>query len=182
MMDKELIKKLSIFDFDGTLIDTISPEEGKKIWKEKTGTDYPHKGWWGKRETLDIDIFENKPFDDIVADFNQAVGEPNTYTALCTGRIVPLKKEVHAILNKYGFVFDEVVLNGDKRFVKKGEANDTLAFKIRFLDDLVSRFPNLEELEFWDDRDKHNPTFVQWGKMQTFPVTINHVHQSENRG
>ena len=66
-MKLEQIRKVSIYDFDGTLIKTPEPELGKKIWKEKTGEDYPHKGWWGKRESLDIDIFEHEPFADIVS-------------------------------------------------------------------------------------------------------------------
>ena len=178
-MNNETITKVSVFDFDGTLIDTIGPEEGKKIWREKTGEDYPHKGWWGRRESLDIDIFENAPFDDIASDFRRESSDPATFVSLCTGRIVPLRNQVQAILNKHGFNFDEVVLAGQKPW-NKG-SNDTLAFKINYLSDLQNRFPNLEMIEFWDDRNHHMPTFIQWGKLQPIPVKINHVHQSENR-
>ena len=54
------IKKLICFDFDDTLCHTLKPEEGKVIWKEKFGTDWPHRGWWSKPETLDLDIFDTK--------------------------------------------------------------------------------------------------------------------------
>jgi len=40
------IKKLISFDFDDTLVHTTLPAEGKVIWKEKTGEDWPHRGWW----------------------------------------------------------------------------------------------------------------------------------------
>lgn len=40
-----MIKKLSFYDFDGCLVNSPEPEEGKRIYKEKTGDDYPHKGW-----------------------------------------------------------------------------------------------------------------------------------------
>jgi hypothetical protein len=170
------VKKVSVFDFDGTLIDTTMPDVGKEIWKKATGEEYPHKGWWGRRESLNIDIFENKPFDDIVSEFRKEVANPNTFVSLCTGRIIPLTNEVQAILDKYGFRFDEIALTGDKRW-NEG-ANNTLKFKINYLDDLKNRFPNMQEIEFWDDRNEHNPTFVQWGKLQEIPVKINHVHQS----
>ena len=38
-------KRLISFDFDDTLFHTPKPEEGEKIWKEKTGTDWPYSGW-----------------------------------------------------------------------------------------------------------------------------------------
>ena len=51
-------KKLISFDFDDTLVKTPLPEEGKIVWKEKTGTDWPHRGWWSKPESLDMEIFD----------------------------------------------------------------------------------------------------------------------------
>lgn len=178
-MRVEDVFKVSVFDFDGTLIDTALPGVGKQIWKDVKGTDYPHVGWWGRAESLDVDIFENKPFDDIVIDYKQAIGEPNTHVSLCTGRLVKLRKEVQAVLDKYEFKFDDVVLNGDSRF-NKGRG-DTLSYKLRYLGSLSKTFPNLKEIEFWDDRDEHMPTFKQWAKDRSIKVVINHVHQTENR-
>jgi len=172
------ITKVSVFDFDGTLIDTTMPEVGKPMWEKAKGEEWPHRGWWSRRESLDIDVFENAPFDDIVSDFRRESANANTFVSLCTGRIVPLRDQVQAILNKYGFVFDEVVLAGQKPWGKG--ASDTLKFKINYLDDLKNRFPNLEVIEFWDDRNEHNETFVQWGKLQEIPVQINHVHQDND--
>ena len=56
-----------------------------------------------------------------------------------------------------------------------------MAFKLRVLGDMIKQFPNLEELEFWDDRDEHMVTFRQWARQQKIKVTINHVHQQKNR-
>jgi pyruvate-formate lyase len=178
-MGIEEVYKVSVFDFDGTLIDTALPGEGKKIWKEKTGTEYPHAGWWGRKESLYVDVYDNAPFDDVVSDYRKAVSEPNTHVSLCTGRMVKLSNEVNAILNKYNFKFDDVVLNGDGRFSKG--SGDTVAFKIRYLASLQKTFPNLKEIEFWDDRDEHIPTFKQWGDQQRINVIVNHVHQADNR-
>jgi phosphoserine phosphatase len=35
------ITKLAVFDFDGTLVDTPLPENGRKEYKAKTGQDWP---------------------------------------------------------------------------------------------------------------------------------------------
>lgn len=178
-MNKEDIKKVSVFDMDGTFIDTELPGTGKKIWKDKTGVDYPHQGWWGKAESLDVDIFENKPFEDMVKEHTKEMADSSTYVSLCTGRLYKLRNEVQKILDKYDFKFDEVVLNGDPRY-RKGPG-DTVSFKLRYLADLNKRFPNLEEIEFWDDRDEHMSTFKQWAKEQSIKVTINHVHSENSR-
>tara|TARA_R110000796_G_scaffold1673_2_gene6924 strand:+ start:5169 stop:5696 length:528 start_codon:yes stop_codon:yes gene_type:complete len=173
-MDINKITKVSVFDFDGTLIDTPMPNPGKEIWKEKTGEDYPHVGWWSKPETLSLDVFDQEPFDDIASLYRTEKANPNTFVCLATGRIIPLTDQVHAILNHHGFNFDEVVLAGDKRWQSKG--GNTLSFKLAYFADLKGRFPNLEMIEIWDDRDEHHATFVQWGRLQhPLNVVINHV-------
>lgn len=170
----EEIKKVVVIDFDGTLINTTMPEIGKDIWKRVKGEDFPHRGWWSKRESLDIDLFDNDVFSDILAVFNKAKSEANTFVALCTGRVTPLTKEVNAILAKHNLVFDDVVLTGDKRF--NNGASDTLSFKMNYLNSLKKQFPNLECVEFYDDRRHHYDTFVKWGESQPFVVKIHLVH------
>ena len=64
-LDKSKITKIEIYDFDGTLVDTQLPDTGKPIWKEKTGEDWPYKGWWGRVESLDMDVFEQKPVPSV---------------------------------------------------------------------------------------------------------------------
>jgi len=175
-MNVNEITKVSVFDFDGTLIDTAMPDEGKRIWKEKTGEDYPHKGWWSKRESLDLNVFPNDAFPDMASEFRKAKSEPNTFVALCTGRITPLTSQVKAVLNKHGFQFDDVVLTGDNRF--NAGANNTLRFKINYLNSLQKQFPNLKEIEFWDDRDEHHDTFIAWSRLQSITVHIHHIKRT----
>ena len=43
---KGKVTKLTFFDFDGTLADSPTPENGKQKYKEVTGNEYPHQGWW----------------------------------------------------------------------------------------------------------------------------------------
>ena len=38
--DLSNIERIAFFDFDGTLVNSPEPEEGKIIYKQKTGKDY----------------------------------------------------------------------------------------------------------------------------------------------
>lgn len=183
-MNKNEITKVSVFDFDGTLIDTTMPEIGKEMWKKNTGEDFPHKGWWSKRESLDINIYPNEVFDDILDSFNKAKAEENTFVVLLTGRITPLRKQIDTILAKHDLVFDDVVLTGDKRFNKVDgvSAVDTLAFKTNYLNSLGGQFSNLKQIDFWDDRDHHQESFNKWAKAQAIEVNIHHVKRDGDSG
>ena len=86
--------KLSIMDFDGTLINTPLPEEGKVTYKNKTGKDWPHVGWWSKAESLDMNIFNIKSIPDVVTDYNVEKSNPNNIVVMLTGRLLKLQKEV----------------------------------------------------------------------------------------
>lgn len=174
------IKKVAIIDMDGTLVNTIGPDEGRLIWKEKTGEDFPHRGWWSKRETLDIDVFDNHLYEDILDEYKRVKAEVGTFVILCTGRITPLLKQVHAILDKHKLEFDDVILNGDIRFRDIGGKNDTLPYKVRVLSSMEERFPNLEEIEFWDDRKGHEQTFREWFDKQKIKTTYHLVERIGN--
>jgi len=169
------IKKIVVFDFDGTLINTMEPNQGKKIWKEKTGTNYPHKGWWGRKEALDLEIFDNNIYSDMLKEYIKFRNMPNTFIALCTGRLIYLKNQVNAILEKHNIIFDEIVLNGDKRYTIKGDKNDTLIFKLRFFNDLLNKFENATEMILFDDREKHKKTFEEWSKKQKIRIIYNFI-------
>jgi phosphoserine phosphatase len=41
------MKRLAVFDFDGTLMNSPMPETGKQEWSEKMGKPFPFRGWWG---------------------------------------------------------------------------------------------------------------------------------------
>ena len=61
------MKRLIIFDLDGTLMNTPSPEEGKPLWEKHYGEKYPHIGWWGRKESLDTNVFNIKPIPSVLS-------------------------------------------------------------------------------------------------------------------
>ncbi len=154
--------KLVSFDFDDTLCHTPLPEVGKEIWLEKTGTEWPHRGWWSKRESLDLDVFDIPINEWVYEKYLNAASDDSTYLVMVTGRVEPLRKEVELVLNHHNLSFDEVYLNF---------GGDTFSFKTRLFENLIKRV-NPDEFIMYDDRQEHLPRFEEWAKTQPCKVTV----------
>ena len=150
----EKITKLAIFDFDGTLVNTPLPDKGRIEYEKKTGQPWPHKGWWGQPDSLDTKVFDMPVIDSVISDYKTEKTNPNTLTILLTGRIKKLSTYVEKVLKEKGLSFDEYHYNN---------GGSTDAFKVKILDDLIRKYPDVE-VEMWEDRLEHVPIFEQWGK------------------
>lgn len=165
---KNEITRLVCFDFDGTLVDTGMPETHKPIWKEKTGFIFPAKtfedslkfktnnirGWWGRKESLDLDVFE---FDvkSIVTDSHAlAVDKEDTMVIMLTGRRKKLSSEVKKILDSHNLHFDEYRFN---------YGSDTFSNKIEQLEEILNNNETIMDVELWDDRKPDFIRFNEWG-------------------
>ena len=133
------MKKLAIYDFDGTLMDTPSPETGKEQWSQAKGMPYPHVGWWGRAESLDNEIFDIKPFPNILSQMKKDVVNPNAYVVILTSRREKLRPQVEKILADNGIVVDDVLL-------KRG--NETKGDVIL---SYLRSFPDLQKIDVYDD-------------------------------
>ena len=178
-MDKKVIKKvlresvgdkitrLAVFDFDGTLLDTPLPtDENKEIYKEKTGEDWPSKGWWSRPETLNQDIFDIPVIKDVISDYKKEKATPNTMVIMLTGRIQKLSSYVEAVLASKGLKFDGYFYN---------TGGSTLDNKIHTMETLLKKYPTIKEIHCWDDRMEHIPHFQACGdnlKGVDFEITI----------
>lgn len=150
--NKEVFRKLVIMDFDGTLIDTQTPEEGKGIWKEKTGNDWPHKGWWGRKESLDMDVFEHPPIPRVKAEYDKDSGKEENLMVMLTGRRRKLSAEVEKIIHANDMCFHKYLYN---------YGSDTLSNKIEQVGKLLDEFEGIEFVAMFEDRDEHIPHFKQ---------------------
>lgn len=115
--DKPLVKegvseerRVVFYDFDKTLFITTEPEEGKRIYQEKTGEVYPHVGWWGRKESLDFDMFDIRPNPKVYAQYQKDRRDYNTYVVLLTNRQQKLLPYIQPILDKYNISFDDYLL------------------------------------------------------------------------
>lgn len=142
-------QELHVYDFDGTLIDTPRPEDGKPFWEAVTGEQWPHKHWWPASETLDMDVFDIRPNEHVIAEFEQSNTSQNVTTLIMTGRPKKLRREVSAILTKYDIVPDELILS---------DGLETLTFKLQVIKEWIRRIP-LTRIIFWDDRQPHLDAF-----------------------
>lgn len=160
-----MIKKLYCFDFDGTLCHTPEPKTGKLRWKEKTGTDWGHRSWWGKSDSIDTNVFEI-PKDEWVYDkYLKAVSTPNSYVILATGRlnkVENMRNRVEEILKSHNMAFDEIHLN---------TGGDTFDFKTRLFEDLIEK-TKCKHFTMYDDREMHLTRFRVWAKKQNIKITI----------
>ena len=133
------MKRWAIYDFDGTLIDSPEPEVGKPQWEKVKGQPYPHKGWWGRAESLDTDVFDIKPFPTILAKLQADMADPDTTTIILTSRMEKLRPQLENIMQLNGISVDELI-------TKKGREDKG---------DVILRIENynqdLEEIVVYDD-------------------------------
>jgi len=169
-LDKLKINKLAVWDFDGTLINTELPEDGKRIYKEKTGKDWQYIGWWSKKESLDMTIFDMPVIKQTIDSYKIEKANPNTLNVMMTGRMVKLSNEVEAILSAKGLSFDKYIYN---------MGGSTLDSKINSLDKLLLEYPNVTDILVTDDRQEHIPTFEAWckqkleeGRISTYKIDV----------
>jgi hypothetical protein len=150
----EKITKLAVFDFDGTLVNSPLPDEGRIQYEQKTGRAWPHKGWWSKPESLDGEIFEIETIDDVIADYVIERGSQDTAVIMLTGRMERLSGHVEKILKDKELEFDEYHYN-------RGGSTDEA--KIATLERLLEKYSNVKTVTLWDDRVEHVPIFQAWG-------------------
>lgn len=162
----EDINKISIFDFDGTLMKTPDSIEGKKQWEEFYGKDYPHKGWWGKPESLDDAVFDIQPIESTVSDYKKEIDNPNTFVIMLTGRIPHQSSQIEELLALHNIYFKEYHYKSD---------GDTLTSKLNTIKSLLNRFPQVKDIEMWEDREAHVIAFEEWGKENGINIKVNYI-------
>jgi phosphoglycolate phosphatase-like HAD superfamily hydrolase len=169
-------KRIAIFDFDGTLVDTPTPEEGAKAYTAKTGKpwyindpktavahgfppSFKRLGWWGRTETLENpDIFQatlDKLNQEVAQAFHAFKDDPETYVIVMTGRTAKFEQIVKNVLANYH-------IHADEYFFKTGNA-DTFVFKANTIIHRIMS-PETQSVEIFDDRDEHISQFIELGR------------------
>lgn len=172
-------KKLISFDFDKTLFFTPEPELSKDVFLEKTGKVWPHRGWWGKPETLDMNIFDIPLNKWVYSKYLEFSDIEENFMILATGRLKKVDgmvDNVNKILDKNSIEFDEVHLNW---------GGDTLKFKLKLFEQKIKHL-EVEEFIMLDDRQEHLVEFEKWAEEQNIKITIidvvNKTEKTFNKG
>ncbi len=135
---------LNVFDFDGTLMDSPLPETGKEKYKEITGKDWPHKGWWGQIDSLEP--FEVKPIEGTKDLYNQYSVIPNSINVLMTNRLAKFEPVVKDKLRGL-YVFDYYDFKNDNR--EKPER----------IKEILKNNPSIDTINIFDDMDEQIERF-----------------------
>lgn len=136
-----MIKRLAVFDFDGTLMDSPMSETGKTQWSEKMGKPYPFSGWWGKPESLDLQVFDIKPFPSVLKQLKKEIDIPGTYVIILTSRMEKLRPQVQAVLDVNNIKVDKL----DMKRAEGNKGTKVLSY--------VQQLPDLKVINVYDDRD-----------------------------
>ncbi|KAA8493894.1 hypothetical protein FVE85_6997 [Porphyridium purpureum] len=154
-----LVTTLDVVDFDGTLVWTPGPEDGRNLYQSCTGVPFPWSGWWGRPESLRPPLVPSPAPRDMLNDelaqrLRASWKDPTHFSIVLTGRVEKLRADVERILTDLdmGFLCGE-----DRLFMKRG-SDDVLRFKSNLLLSLVLgdvaalNLSGVKKLVLWDDR------------------------------
>ena len=88
---------------------------------------------------------------------------------MLTGRLPNQADQVEDILNSKGIVFDEYHYK---------DSGDTLKSKLNTLRSLLNRYPNVNYIEMYEDREPHAIGFEEWGKNNNINIKVNLVKEN----
>lgn len=153
-------KRISIYDFDGTLFNSPDRERGETLLFEATGELWPHQGWWGRAESLLPPIVPEKPGEEwfvapTVEAYREDAKDEHTELILMTGRPYRLRWRVQQILDHHGIAFHDYRYRG----MKGQKGRNTFEIKTNIIE-LELVHPALEILEIWEDRPEHTSDFL----------------------
>jgi len=140
----EMEKEVIFFDFDGTLMNSPLKEPGIIQWSKVKGTPYPHKGWWGREESLDLNVFDIQPHKELFNIYNNVKNDTNVKTVLLTNRMEKLREPIMAILRKHNITFDLYSFKRNEQ--TKGD---------RIMDIMQNTYPDIKKFTFYDDDASH---------------------------
>lgn len=145
------VNKLVVYDFDGTLFHSPEPEEGKKLYQDLTGAEWPYKGWWGRVETLSPPLVPEVPGPEwyilkTVSKCKADLADAKTSVVLMTGRPSHFRRRVENILHLAGLEMDGYFFSGQPG----AQGASTFEVKWNFISRLLN--PNYRNLEIHEDR------------------------------
>ncbi len=152
------VTELLIFDFDGTLFDSPYPEPGKLAYKAATGQEWPHKGWWGKAESLLPPVVVGP--GPVLETYRTHHNSASSATIILTARKKKTESGVRHVLDMYNVRPDVIVFKPDDW----PSTQDNSVFKVTYLKRLLEKFPQVKRVRLWDDNEDNVAAFKQFAE------------------
>lgn len=163
------VTALHVFDFDGTLVRTPSPEQGKAAYLAATGQVWKG-GWWGRIGSLSPPVMQspcpqNRIVKTVFDELREVVLRSETAVGVVvTGRIKPLRPAVLRILDEICVEDGKNYLHHDAVFTHPGGRPSTMEFKQALFKMMLTREPlsrlDIKHLHIWEDRKEHAECFA----------------------
>ena len=160
--------KLHIFDFDGTLFRSPGPPEGRENPEE----------WWSNPESLEAETVGESPDPDMwhpesVKAMRDAIEDPDSYVVVMTGRHRTLQPRLQDILDSNNLRPDELITNR--------EIGNTSRYKRDEMLYLLHQFPNVRQVDFWEDRKADLKGYQRLGDKIGVRFVPHHVENFEDK-
>ena len=85
---------------------------------------------------------------------------------MLTGRLPHQSSQVEELLALHNIYFKEYHYKSD---------GDTLTSKLNTIKSLLNRFPQVKEIQMWEDREAHVIAFEEWGKENGVNIKVNYI-------
>ncbi|KAG2382538.1 hypothetical protein C9374_005118 [Naegleria lovaniensis] len=165
--DLASIEHLHIYDFDGTLYETLLPEEGIPLYESVTGRPWPYGvGWWSKHESISAFSFLKDVNNEHVVKEGEALEhylllkaqkQRHDLIVMMTGRKSSLKRSVIEFLTYR--LEDETLMPEVMCFKPDEFGSNTLGYKVQHIYAFCNSLPNLKFITMWEDRVEHANKF-----------------------
>eukprot|EP00117_Sycon_ciliatum_P045205 scpid7455/ scgid0808/ Leukocyte receptor cluster member 9 len=140
---RHTVETIYIYDFDGTLLDTVGPTEGTALYEKLTGTKWPEPGYLAYPQSLQPPL-PLRP-GPLMRSFRQHSGRPHTAMVVLTGRQAETMYDaVAAVLRQFNVVPDQLIC-------QPCESPHTASYKEEAIVNLIAKHGHLKKIVFYDD-------------------------------
>jgi 8-oxo-dGTP pyrophosphatase MutT (NUDIX family) len=161
-------RDLEVFDFDGTLMDTLDAETGPVQYERISGKPWPHEKWWSKPESLDLRL----PLRRFKAAGDAARSDGDAAKVVLTNRPQELESDIAFALVQHGLdknIKGIICLVGP---MTKPQRVQRLAWALGVTGTVT----------LWEDRDKRVTEYISHGKILGLPTRLNVVKRDQQVG
>ena len=132
---------LDVYDFDGTLFETLGPAEGPAAYEASTGRVWPHRSWLDRPESIDVGARPRAA----LAVMAQSLATPTAKVVVLSARQRAVAEAISDLLQRHGVALPPESLLLRERGVNGDE------HKVATLRALVAARPETKRVRVWED-------------------------------